>query len=316
MAKIEVKRTKWSLSNVYKYFHNNYLRVFVILIFLVLMCGYTSQQPAAYKTVTAERFLIVDNKGRPRGVFGMIDDDCPNLSLADESGKPRVSITIQNGESVISVLDKMGNRKAGLKTSASATTFFIKDSNIDVMSITNINGKTTQVIKDNKGAVRLVFELTENESSIFLRDKNETPHIVLTTADYGPIWPAPKEVANGPLSSDIKSQKKYQRESKGDGNWQVIKKWNGQGIKKTESFTTKTREWRIRWNCQADTQFGSGVLQIYVYRDDGKTLWTDLIANVVNSSSDISYVRTEPGRYYLDINSVMMKWEIIVEERR
>lgn len=92
--------------------------------------------------------------------------------------------------------------------------------------------------------------------------------------------------------------------------WKPVASWKGNGSKNTESFVTKTGEWRIAWKMSS----GDGVLSVTVYDSQNEVVDVAVIAN--GAGSDVSYVRAKPGRYYLTINSAATNWEITVEERR
>lgn len=87
--------------------------------------------------------------------------------------------------------------------------------------------------------------------------------------------------------------------------WGTVKEWSGSGIKTTETFTIRDRQWRIHWT-------GSDLIQIFVYTESGDM--AGLAANVVNGGSDVSYQRGA-GDYYLTINA-SGTWRVKVEETR
>lgn len=90
--------------------------------------------------------------------------------------------------------------------------------------------------------------------------------------------------------------------------WKTLATWKGSGIKTTESFTTKSGEWRVQWKSS-----GGGVLQVMVY--DARRNLVTLAANTMAAGSDVSYVRANPGSFYLTINSANTNWEVTVEEK-
>lgn len=96
--------------------------------------------------------------------------------------------------------------------------------------------------------------------------------------------------------------------------WQVIKRWSGNGSKTTESFEVQDREWRINWETRNEPFAGAGIFQIYVY-DDRDNL-VALAANKQGTGRDTSYVHGDPGRYYLTINSGNVDWSVTVEDQR
>lgn len=93
--------------------------------------------------------------------------------------------------------------------------------------------------------------------------------------------------------------------------WRVVKSWTGSGIKQTESFRIASKEWRISWTTKNEKV--AGLLQIFVYTDSGELV--TLAANQQGAGSDVSYVRSTPGRYYLTINSANVDWTVTVEDQ-
>jgi hypothetical protein len=96
--------------------------------------------------------------------------------------------------------------------------------------------------------------------------------------------------------------------------WTSVASWSGNGIKETESFVTSSREWRVQWQARNEPFAGAGILQIMVY--DGSGTLVTLAANKQGTGSDVSYVRSTPGRHYLMINSGNVDWDVTVEEQR
>jgi len=96
--------------------------------------------------------------------------------------------------------------------------------------------------------------------------------------------------------------------------WTVIKEWRGEGIKSTETFTTSTREWRIRWRTYDEVVKDGGVFKIYIYNAQHEVI--KLGANKYGIGEDTFYMSAEPGRYSLEFNSKNIKWEVTVEEKR
>jgi hypothetical protein len=87
-----------------------------------------------------------------------------------------------------------------------------------------------------------------------------------------------------------------------------VASWTGTGIKDTETFEIKGREWRIRWESSAD-----GLLQIYAYK--GESQIPEVPVNQMGAGEDVSYLRTGPGEHYLKING-MGAWSVTVEDQR
>ena len=96
--------------------------------------------------------------------------------------------------------------------------------------------------------------------------------------------------------------------------WAVVASWRGSGMKETESFAVANREWRVRWKTGSEPFANAGILQLFVYNQDGQMV--GLAANQQGPGEDVSYVRAPPGRYYIKINSANIDWNISVEDQR
>jgi ketosteroid isomerase-like protein len=94
--------------------------------------------------------------------------------------------------------------------------------------------------------------------------------------------------------------------------WSRTNSWSGGGMKQTETFYVPEREWRILWKTSNEVLKNAGILQIYVYTASGNLV--TLCANRQGEGQDISYVRGEPGEYYLQINSGNLDWDVAVEQ--
>jgi hypothetical protein len=94
---------------------------------------------------------------------------------------------------------------------------------------------------------------------------------------------------------------------------QTSKHWSGSGIKETESFDIRSKEWSITWQTTKERFRGASIFQIYVY-DDSQRL-VSIAANKQGEGQDTSYVHAGPGRYWLKINSGNVNWAIVVEDR-
>lgn len=85
--------------------------------------------------------------------------------------------------------------------------------------------------------------------------------------------------------------------------------WTGTGTKDTETFQVPVGEWRIDWRATSTSRAG-GVVSVMVYTADGQ-LVTTLSGDVRGAASDTSYVRAQPGRFYLKILSANCTWHVI-----
>ena len=84
-------------------------------------------------------------------------------------------------------------------------------------------------------------------------------------------------------------------------------------MKETESFNVESREWRISWETSKEPFAGAGLLQIYVYNDQGAMV--SLAANRQGPGRDVSYVRGK-GRFHLMLNSANIDWSVTVEDQQ
>lgn len=94
-------------------------------------------------------------------------------------------------------------------------------------------------------------------------------------------------------------------------SWRMLAEWSGSGMKQTETFTTPSREWRIKWRTSNEPFPNAGILQIFVHNADGAMV--TLAANKQGPGADESYVRSPPGPHYLMINSGNIDWKVTVE---
>ena len=87
-------------------------------------------------------------------------------------------------------------------------------------------------------------------------------------------------------------------------HWQVTHTFQGNGAKKTETFTVGS-DWKISWSCQGDVANNiDAPLYINVYNQDGGL--TDSPNTTCKATAQKTIGETEEhaaGSYYLDINS-------------
>jgi hypothetical protein len=69
---------------------------------------------SVHRETRAKRFVLVDEKGKPRAILGM-NKEGPGLALPDENGKVRASIGVTGVGPVIALLDEGGNSRAVLR---------------------------------------------------------------------------------------------------------------------------------------------------------------------------------------------------------
>jgi hypothetical protein len=97
--------------------------------------------------------------------------------------------------------------------------------------------------------------------------------------------------------------------------WQQVGAWTGRGNKQTETFTSDTGGFRLRWETTRETAPGAGTLKV-VFRsgDSGREIIDAL--DVHGAGRDTTYVAAErPRWYYLTIESANVDWSLAVDER-
>ncbi len=92
--------------------------------------------------------------------------------------------------------------------------------------------------------------------------------------------------------------------------WQILKSWDGNGIKNTELFTITGNQWRVNWEYKGFHGHGSGMLEIYVFKPNGDL--EGVAAGIFEVGSDSSYFYKK-GTFYLMINSPGT-WIVEIEE--
>ncbi len=84
----------------------------LLLVVIAVSMGQTPRERP--KTIKAQQFVIVDEKGTPRGQFG-IEKGSAKLSLAHKNGKRTVELrTLPNGRSALHFLDTNGTPRVEL----------------------------------------------------------------------------------------------------------------------------------------------------------------------------------------------------------
>jgi len=97
--------------------------------------------------------------------------------------------------------------------------------------------------------------------------------------------------------------------------WQQVGSWSGRGNKQTESFTSDTAGFRVRWTTTNETTPGAGTLTV-IFRsgDSGREIIQAVDERGVGS--DVAIVAAErPRWYYLTIDSANVDWTVSVDER-
>jgi hypothetical protein len=97
--------------------------------------------------------------------------------------------------------------------------------------------------------------------------------------------------------------------------WHQVGSWSGRGNKQTETFTSDTGGFRVRWATKNETIPGAGTLKV-IFRsgDSGREILEAVDAHGIDS--DVEIVAAErPRWYYLTIDSANVDWTVSVDER-
>ena len=213
--------------------------------------------------------------------------------LLDENGKTRAALDVGKDGPKLGLYDENGKLRAGLSVGKDGSGLALSDEN-------EKRRAGLAVVKEGPGLI--------------LADENEKPRVGLGVSKDGPRLELFDEKGEVAWAVDQRQKQEARRqveqqEPDGTQSWRRVKQWKGRGIKETESFPVKSGEWRISWK----SMNGPGVLQIFVYSDEGNMVAT--AANTLGTGSDTSYVRAPAGRFYLMINSANVDWEVVVEEQ-
>ena len=99
--------------------------------------------------------------------------------------------------------------------------------------------------------------------------------------------------------------------------WKTVGSWSGHGSRQTETFTSDTGGFRVRWETKNAARPGAGHLHV-IFRsgDSGREIIDAVNEPHVGSDSDVTEVSAErPRWYYLTIDSADVDWTVSVDER-
>jgi len=97
--------------------------------------------------------------------------------------------------------------------------------------------------------------------------------------------------------------------------WHPVGSWSGRGNRQTETFTSDTGGFRVRWETRNETRPGAGRLHV-VFRsgDSGREIIDAVdVRGVGRDTEEVSAER--PRWYYLTIESADVDWTVSVDER-
>lgn len=96
--------------------------------------------------------------------------------------------------------------------------------------------------------------------------------------------------------------------------WKEVGSWSGRGNAQTETFTSDTGGFRVRWETANETTPGAGSLKV-VFRsgDSGRPIIEAV--DVRGTGRDVAEVADNVRWYYLTIESANVDWTVHVDER-
>jgi hypothetical protein len=97
--------------------------------------------------------------------------------------------------------------------------------------------------------------------------------------------------------------------------WKTVGSWSGRGARQTETFTSDTGGFRVRWETKNAARPGGGHLHVIFRSGDSGREIIDAV-DVRGEGRDIEEVSAErPRWYYLSIDSADVDWTLTVDER-
>jgi hypothetical protein len=97
--------------------------------------------------------------------------------------------------------------------------------------------------------------------------------------------------------------------------WKPVGSWSGHGNRQTESFTSDTGGFRVRWSAVNETGAGMGHLRV-VFRsgDSGREIIEAIDSHGAGGGTE-EVAADKPRWYYLTIESADEDWTVAVDER-
>ncbi len=97
--------------------------------------------------------------------------------------------------------------------------------------------------------------------------------------------------------------------------WKSVGAWSGRGSRQTETFTSDTGGFRVRWETKIGARPGAGHLHV-IFRsgDSGREIIDAVdVRGEGRGTEEVSAER--PRWYYLTIDSADVDWTVAVDER-
>jgi len=97
--------------------------------------------------------------------------------------------------------------------------------------------------------------------------------------------------------------------------WKPVGSWSGRGDKQTETFTSDTGGFRVRWETTKEAPAGGGRLRV-VFRsgDSGREIIEAIDARGTGGGTE-EVAADRPRWFYITIESANVDWTVSVDER-
>jgi len=126
---------------------------------------------AALKVVRANRFVLVDEKNRPRAMLYMTKDG-PALRLYDEKGKTRAALDVGRYGPRLFLQDEKGKLRARLHVDKGGPVLVLHDEKGKVRAeLVVIKGGPMLGLNDEKGKTRAMLDVDKNRPGLSLLDE-------------------------------------------------------------------------------------------------------------------------------------------------
>jgi hypothetical protein len=96
-------------------------------------------------------------------------------------------------------------------------------------------------------------------------------------------------------------------------DWKAVGSWSGHGDLQTESFTSDTGGFRVRWETRRESPPGAGRLRVVFHSGDSGREIMEAVDTRGNGSGTAE-VGDRPRWYFLTIESANLEWVVTVEE--
>ena len=95
--------------------------------------------------------------------------------------------------------------------------------------------------------------------------------------------------------------------------WRPLASWSGRGSSQTDTFTSDTGGFRVKWETRNENPAGTGVFDLTLH----SAISGRLVAPVVEQRGighDVTYVYEDPHVFYFVVSSANLDWTFAVDE--